>query len=147
MKPSNVTAPHNKFFENIQVDMHSATPKYLQLAHSILEAIESGKIHKNILLPSLNELTYNLEISRETADKSYKYLQHLGVLNAIPGKGHYVTTTEIKQVLKVCLLINKISDEKKVFYDAFVANLGTHVPIDFYIYNNDFKLFNRLLAQ
>ena len=147
MKSSYVTASHNKFFENIHVDMHSATPKYLQLAHSILEAIESGKIHKNILLPSLNELTYNLEISRETADKSYKYLQHLGVLSAIPGKGHYVTTTEIKQELKICLLINKISDEKKVFYDAFVANLGTHVPIDFYIYNNDFKLFKRLLAQ
>ena len=147
MKSSYVTTSHNKFFENIQVDMHSATPKYLQLAHSILEAIELGKIHKNILLPSLNELTNNLEISRETADRSYKYLQHLGVLNAIPGKGHYIITTEIKQELKICLLINKISDEKKVFYDAFVSNLGTHVPIDFYIFNNDFNLFKRLLAQ
>jgi len=147
MKSTYATEPHSKFFENIQVDMHSSTPKYLQLAHSILVAIESGKIRKNILLPSLNELTYNLEISRETADKSYKYLQHLGILSAIPGKGHYVTTTEIKQELKICLLINKISDEKKIFYDAFVANLGTHVPIDFYVYNNDFKLFKRLLAQ
>lgn len=147
MKSTYATTTHNKFFENIQVDMHSATPKYLQLAHSILEAIESGKIHKNILLPSLNELTYNLEISRETADRSYKYLQHLGVLSSVPGKGHYVITTEIKQELKVCLLINKISEEKKVFYDAFVANLGTHVPIDFYIYNNDFKLFKRLITQ
>lgn len=147
MKPTYATTTHSSFFEDIQVDMHSATPKYLQLAHSILVAIESGKISKNNLLPSLNELTCNLDISRETADKSYKYLQHLGILSAIPGKGHYITTTGIKQELKICLLINKISDEKKVFYDAFVANLGTHVPIDFYIYNNNFNLFKRLLAQ
>jgi len=147
MKQPCATTPHKSFFENIQVDMYSATPKYLQLAHSILGAIELGKIEKNILLPSLNELTFNLEISRETADKGYKYLQHLGVLNSIPGKGHYITTTEIKQELRVCLLMNKISDEKKVFYDAFIDNLGAHVPIDFYIYNNDFKLFKKLLAQ
>lgn len=147
MRNSIANVSTTNFFEHVKVNMYSATPKYLQLAHSILEAIECGKIQKNILLPSLNELTYNLEISRETADKGYKYLQHLGVLNAVPGKGHYIITTEIKQELKVCLLINKISDEKKVFYDAFVANLGAHVSIDFYIYNNDFKLFKRLISQ
>nr|WP_207425777.1 winged helix-turn-helix domain-containing protein [Pedobacter sp. SYSU D00535] len=136
----------NNFFENIQVDMYSATPKYLQLAYSILSAIEAGKIQKNILLPSLNELSCNLEISRETADKGYKYLQHMGILQAIPGKGHYVATTEIKQEVKICLLINKISDEKKVFYDAFVSSLGMQVPIDFYVYNNDYVLFKKLLS-
>ena len=137
----------NNFIDHIKVDMYSSTPKYLQLAHSILEAIEAGKIEKNVLLPSLNEVTFNLDISRETADRGYKYLQQLGVLQSVPGKGHYIVTTEIKQELKVCLLINKISDEKKLFYDAFVANLGAHVPIDFYIYNNDFKLFKRLIEQ
>lgn len=147
MKSSYATATHTKFFDNIKVDMHSATPKYLQLAHSILEGIESGKIPKNMMLPSLNELTFNLEISRETADKGYKYLQQLGVLNAVPGKGHFINNIEIKHELKICLLMNKISDEKKVFYDSFVASLGAHVSIDFYIYNNDFKLFKRLLAQ
>lgn len=146
MKAS-VATPSSSFFENIQVDIYSSTPKYLQLAHSILNAIERGKIQKNILLPSLNELTYNLEISRETADKGYKYLQNLGVLNSIPGKGHYITTTEIKQELKVCLMINKISDEKRVFYDALVAELGMDVPIDFYVYNNDFLLFRKLFMR
>ncbi|WP_207422544.1 substrate-binding domain-containing protein [Desertivirga brevis] len=138
---------HDGFFEYVQMDMYSSTPKYLQLAHSILDAIKKGKIKKNILLPSLNELTYNLEISRETADKSYKYLQSLGILNTIPGKGHYITTTEVKQDLRICLLINKISNEKKNFYEAFVAKLGMDVPIDFYIYNNDFLLFKKFFSK
>ena len=124
MRNSIASLSTTNFFENVKMDMYSATPKYLQLAHSIIEAIECGKIQKNILLPSLNELTYNLEISRETADKGYKYLQHLGVLNAVPGKGHYIITTEIKQELKVCLLINKISDEKKVFYGGKELDLN-----------------------
>lgn len=84
MKHSSSTSL-NSFFENITADMYLSTPKYLQLAHSILEAIEHGKLQKNILLPSLNEITFNLEISRETADKSYKYLQHLGVVQSIQG--------------------------------------------------------------
>jgi DNA-binding transcriptional regulator YhcF (GntR family) len=138
---------NSSFFDTICVDSYSATPKYLQLAHSILGAIESGKIEKNNLLPSLNELTYNLEISRETADKGYKYLQNLGVLNAIPGKGHYINTTEIKQKVKLCLLVNKISDEKKTFYDALVEELGVSVPIDFYVFHNDFKLFKRFISK
>ena len=91
----------DSFFDNIQVDMYSSTPKYIQLAHSILGAIEAGKIKKNLPLPSLNELTYNLEISRETADKGYKYLQHLGVLQAIPGKGHYVPSEAVKQETRI----------------------------------------------
>ena len=146
MKEQCITKQNN-FFESIQVDMYSSTPKYLQLAHSILEAIETGKIQKNLLLPSLNELTYNLEISRETADKGYKYLQQLGVLQAIPGKGHYVTSDIFRQELKICLLVNKLSDEKKLFYDTFTEKVGTHVPVDFYIYNNDFLLFKKFFSR
>lgn len=136
---------NSSFFDAVCVDSYSATPKYLQLAHSILGAIESGKIKQNNLLPSLNELTYNLEISRETADKGYKYLQNLGVLNAIPGKGHYISTVNVQQKVKLCLLVNKISNEKKIFYEALIAQLGVSVPIDFYVFHNDFKLFKRFI--
>ncbi|RYX87903.1 hypothetical protein EON73_00120 [bacterium] len=81
-----------KFFTFIKVDEYSATPKYLQLTNSILTAIESGKIQKDDLLPSINELSYELEISRDTAEKGYKYLKKLieggenahEVINLIP---------------------------------------------------------------
>ncbi len=58
-----------RFFENVQVDEFSATPKYLQLTHSILDAIEAGKLKKDDLVPSINELSFELEISRDTAEK------------------------------------------------------------------------------
>jgi DNA-binding LacI/PurR family transcriptional regulator len=43
------------------------------------------------------------------------------------------------------LLFNKLSAHKKIVYDAFVETLGENVSIDFYIYNNDFALFRKLL--
>jgi DNA-binding transcriptional regulator YhcF (GntR family) len=45
-------------FDWITVDELAATPKYLQLTNSILKAIETGKIRKNDLMPSINELSF-----------------------------------------------------------------------------------------
>src|ERR1700760_1356933 len=117
----------------------------MQLANCIEEAVISGKIHQNGILPSLHELTYHLEISRETADRGYKYLRKMGILASIPGKGHFVTASNVVRQRKIFLLINKLSSNKKIFYDAFAEALGEPVAIDFYIYNDDFLLFKKIL--
>lgn len=136
-----------KFSDYIQVDEYSSTPKYLQLTNSILSAIESGKIQNNYLLPSINELSYELDISRDTAEKGYKYLKKIGVVGSVPGKGYYIISTDFRRTLKIFLLFNKLSSHKKIIYDAFIKALGDHVAVDFYIYNNDFNLFKKLLSN
>lgn len=140
MKPSSI-------FDFIQVDEYSATPKYLQLSHSILNAVEAGKIRKDDLMPSINELSFELEISRDTAEKGYKYLKKIGVLSSVPGKGYFIKSVEFRQTLKIFLLFNKLSSHKKIIYDSFVESIGEQVTVNFYIYNNDFSLFKKLLAN
>ena len=134
-------------YQLVSIDEQSITPKYVQLTNSILKAIESGKIEKDYLLPSINDLSYELEISRDTAERAYRHLKKLGVIGSVPGKGYFVTKTEFKQPVKVFLLFNKLSTHKKIIYDAFVAALGENAAIDFYIYNNDFTLFKKLLLN
>ena len=136
-----------KFFSFIHVDEYSATPKYLQLTNSILTAIENGKLQKDDMLPSINELSYELEISRDTAEKGYKYLKKLGVVGSNPGKGYFVISTDFRQTLKICLLFNKLSSHKKIIYDSFISAIGDNVAVDFYIYNNDFGLFKKLVTN
>ena len=131
----------------VRIDEQSITPKYLQLTNSVLQAIEEGKIEKDYLLPSINEMSYELEISRDTAEKAYKQLKSLGIIGSVPGKGYFVTKTDYKQTIKVFLLFNKLSYHKKIIYDSFVATLGEQAMIDFYIYNNDFPLFKKLLQN
>lgn len=133
------------FFSLIKVDEYSSTPKYLQLSDSIVTAIEEGKLKKDDILPSINELSYALEISRDTAEKGYKYLKTRGIIISVPGKGYYIGQTNFKKKLRIFLLFNKLSAHKKIIYDAFVTALGDDVAIDFYIYNNDFTIFKNLI--
>ena len=138
---------HPDIFDWIRVDEYAATPKYLQLTNAILKAIETGKIRKNDLMPSINELSYDLEISRDTAEKGYKYLKKMGVLGSVPGKGYFIQNTDFHQTLKIFLLFNKLSAHKKILYDALIASLGEYAVVDFYIYNNEFGLFRKLLSD
>jgi DNA-binding transcriptional regulator YhcF (GntR family) len=73
-------------FQHLFIDYYSATPKYLQLANSIIKAIGDGKIQKDELLPSINELSFEFEISRDTAEKGYKYLKKIGCSDRFPAR-------------------------------------------------------------
>jgi DNA-binding transcriptional regulator YhcF (GntR family) len=131
----------------IRIDNESITPKYLQLTNSILQAIEQKRLEKDYLLPSINDLSFELDISRDTAEKAYRHLKQLGIIGSVPGKGYFIAKTDFRQPAKVFLLFNKLSAHKKIIYDSFASVLGEQAAIDFYIYNNDFGLFRRLLQN
>ncbi|MCU0380077.1 MAG: GntR family transcriptional regulator [Chitinophagaceae bacterium] len=134
-------------YQLIHLDERSVTPKYLQLANSLVGAVERGKIGNEYPLPSINDLSYELDISRDTAEKAYRYLKQLGIIGSVPGKGYFISKTDFRQRIKVFLLFNKLSAHKKIIYDAFAGRLGEMAAIDFYIYNNDFSLFKKLLQS
>ncbi len=138
---------HGTIFNYLLIDYFSATPKYLQLANCIIKAISAGVLKENDMLPSINELSFEFEISRDTAEKGYKHLKKNGILGSVPGKGYFVKSVELNQKLKIFLLFNKLSPHKKIIYDAFVASLGELAAIDFYIYNNDFLFFKKLITR
>ncbi len=129
----------------IQIDHESVTPKYIQLANSILKAVEKGFVEKDYFLPSINDLSYEMDISRDTAEKAYKRLKRIGVIGSVPGKGFFIAKTDFKQPIRIFLIFNKLSAHKKIIYDSFVATIGDQASIDFYIYNNDIALFKKLL--
>ena len=131
----------------IKVDAYSITPKYLQIVNSVIREIENGLILVGDNMPSINELSIELDIARDTVERGYKHLKHIGVIDAVPRRGYYIKNIKFRQPLKIFLLFNKLSAHKKTIYDSFVATLGEQAVIDFYIYNNDFLLFKRLIAN
>jgi DNA-binding transcriptional regulator YhcF (GntR family) len=140
MKPTGI-------YDIIRIDEYSATAKYQQIINSILKAIEAGRLAQQDILPSINDLSYELDVSRDTAEKSYRYLKKMGVLGSVPGKGYFIRSTEFGTTVNVCLLFNKLSAHKKIIYDSFVEALGENAVVDFYIYNNDFSVFKKLLTN
>ena len=137
----------DNFYKYIDINDYSATPKYLQIANAITKAISDGKLKKGESVPSLNEFSGEIEISKDTVEKGYKHLKKIGILDSIPGKGYFVKNIELDDYLKILLLFNNFSPHKKIIYDAFVANLPETAAIDFFIYNNDFTVFKKLLTR
>ena len=137
----------DNIYRYIKIDDQSVTPKYLQLTNSIIKSIEEGAITKDYLLPSINELSYELDISRDTAEKAYRHLKSLGIIGSVPGKGYFISKTDFIQTFRIFLLFNKLSQHKKIIYDSLVKVLGERAAIDFYIYNNDFSLFKKLILE
>jgi len=135
------------YLKIVKIDEDSITPKYLQIINAILSGIESEKLEKGDILPSINDLSTALEISRNTVEKAYKELKQMGILKSVAGKGYFINNTKFSQPFKVMLLFNKLSSHKKIMYDAFATTLGSAAAIDFYIYNNDFNYFKKLISD
>src|SRR5690606_500719 len=102
--------------DEINIDNLSATPKYMQVAKAILRAVYEDRIKKNETLPSINEVRFSLDISRDKLAKSYRHLKQRGIIGSVPGKGFFVKSNEMHKRYKVLLLLNKMSEHKKVMY-------------------------------
>lgn len=131
----------------IHIDDYSSTPKYKQLANSIISAIEDGKLVKGDPLPSINEVSYVLEVSRDTSEKGYRFLKEKGILDSVPGKGYFVSNIDLKGNFHVVLFFNKLSAHKKIIFDSFIKEIGEEATVDLYVYNNDLTLFKRMLGN
>ncbi|KAB7727077.1 GntR family transcriptional regulator [Rudanella paleaurantiibacter] len=129
----------------IAINDFSSTPKYLQIVNSIIEGIEQNDILPGDKLPSIYEMCAHFEISKRTVERAYEVLKEKELIGGVQGKGFYIQHTKFGRTQKIFLLFNKLSPHKKIIYDAFVERLGSDVAIDFFIYNNDFRLFKNLL--
>lgn len=59
------------FLKILKIDEYSLTPYYRQLCNSILQGIDEKLIDENDTLPSINDLSIALDISRNIVTKAY----------------------------------------------------------------------------
>ncbi|MDR2283119.1 MAG: GntR family transcriptional regulator [Sphingobacterium sp.] len=141
-------SPNNaQFLKTLEISDFSATPKYLQLANTITDAVRNGILNKDEILPSINELSAYLEISRDTVEKAYRHLKNGEIIGSTPGKGYYINKTDVESKLKIALFLNKLSAHKKIVYDSFAKELGDFANLDLFVYNSDLSYLNSLLGN
>lgn len=134
--------------EQLAINDFSRTPKYVQLYNSVVEGIRNKDILPGAKLPSIFEVCVEFDVSKGTVERAYELLKEKKIVDSTKGKGFYISDLEIDRQLRVFLLFNKLSAHKKLIYDAFIEQVGIDVPIDFFIYNNDFRLFkNHVLSN
>ncbi len=136
----------NKIYKYIEINDCSLTPKYLQLSNAIIKAIKEGKLLPGESLPSLNEISFEYEIARATVEKGYNYLKKNGAIDSIQGKGYFIKNLQEHEKIKILILFDQLSPEKRCIYDALVACLPETALVELLIYNNDYGFFKKLLT-
>ena len=132
---------------SLEVNDESSLPKYRQLFNSIVENIEAGRIKYGQKLPSINQLSFDYYLSRDTVEKAYRDLKKNGTIESIKGKGFYVVNSAPESKLKILVVFNKLSAYKKVIYNSLAHDLGENADIDFFIYHRDYVMFERIINE
>jgi DNA-binding transcriptional regulator YhcF (GntR family) len=130
-----------------EIDNNRRTPKYLQITHSITKAIKQGKIKRGDRILSINELSNEFLLSRDTVQKAYDILEKDKIIQAVPGKGFYINRTDIGLSYRVLLIFNKLSSYKKLIYEGFVKAMTGKGHIDLKIHHSNVKVLEDIVNE
>jgi DNA-binding transcriptional regulator YhcF (GntR family) len=130
-----------------EIDGNRRTPKYLQIVNSITKAIKQGHYKKGDRICSINELSNEHFLSRDTVQKAYDILEKEKIIEGIRGKGFYINRTDIVIPYRILLLFNKLSNYKKIIYNSFLQTLGKKASIDLKIYHSNTRLFTDIIES
>ena len=131
----------------LNINTEKRIPIYLQIVDSITDAIRRGNYKKGERIFSINELSNEYFLARDTVQKAYNILHHKGVITSVKGKGYYIKDTNLGSTYKVLLLFSKISNYKKQIYNAFVQTLGDNAEIDIKIHHFNTKILRDLITD
>ena len=72
-------------------------PPFRQLVEQVLNAVRSGRLLPGDRLPSVREVVTQITINPNTVHRAYRELEHLGVTEARPGLGTYISPGAVWQ--------------------------------------------------
>lgn len=136
-----------KMFQFIKIDEESRIPKYRQIVDSIIHNIAVGNLKIDQKIPSINVLSEEYYLSRDTVERAYNILKQRNIVASIRGKGYYIATTRLTTKVNVLFMVNKLSSYKMMTYSSFVDSIGSNAIVDLQIYHCDETLFLSILEK
>lgn len=125
----------------IKVTAKSSLPKYRQIIDSVYMAINNGKLKKGDKIPSINKISTEYNISRDTVISALAELKSRGIIISQPGKGNYIAHTEIGVKEKVFVLFDELNSHKQEIYGGLMSVLKGEANIELFFHHYSFKKF------
>jgi DNA-binding transcriptional regulator YhcF (GntR family) len=118
-----------------QIDASITSSKVTQLTDAIINAISNNVFREGDILPSVNAISKEYGISRDTVFKAYSELKRLGVVESTRAKSYHVVNSSSR----VFLFLDLYSPFKDALYNAFRDKLDDKYIVDlgFHYYNRD----------
>jgi DNA-binding transcriptional regulator YhcF (GntR family) len=131
---------------SITINSKSRIPKYKQIASVVAERIKN-KAFPEDKLPSINDLSAWLDISRDTVERAYKELRKDDLVEAVQGKGYYIKNSAESAQMNILLLLNELNDLQRAIYENLAQRLGDRAKITIQVYDNDAAKFSQLVDR
>jgi len=131
----------------IDINHHSHLPKYKQIVLSVEIAIAEKRLRRNEKLPSVNKVSLEFSISRDTVLLAYDELKKRGIIYAILGKGYYVKSVEFSFEQRIFLLFDELNIFKEDIYNAFLQTMDNNAQIDIFFHHFNIDTFRKLINE
>lgn len=129
-----------------KIDWESSKSFTEQLISSVVNNVQSGVYPSGMRMPSLNEMTEILGISKETIYKSYARLCKQGVLVSKRGKGYFISDMT-GGGMSILVLLDKISAHQQTVLDAFISTIGDNASVTILTHNQNQEIFQRYIES
>jgi DNA-binding transcriptional regulator YhcF (GntR family) len=125
------------------IQQNSHTLKFRQLVDAVEDAISNNQLNPGDMLPSVNQLMKDCQLSRDTVFKAYNDLKQRGVVEAVPNRGYFVA----RKITRVLLFLDTFKAYKEVLYHAFRDHLRKDIKVDLHFHHYNIRVFENILKE
>ena len=133
--------------DGVEIQETSYKPKYLQLAEEIIRQIDEGKLQVNQRLPSVNQISSELNISRETVFKGLNYLSEKGIVRSSNRRGYFVQKVSVLPHVRIFMMLDKMTAFKEELYNSFHEAIGDQGEVDVFFHHHNPRVFEALIKD
>jgi len=108
-----------------------------------MNSISQNELKQGDMLPSVNQIMKECQLSRDTVFKAYAELKKRGVVESVPNRGYFVT----KKITKVFLFLDTFKAYKEVLYHSFLKNLPKNISVDLHFHHYNIGVFEKIINE
>jgi DNA-binding transcriptional regulator YhcF (GntR family) len=117
--------------------------KVQHLTDALVKAIGDGLYPPGSQLPSVNQLSKEFNLSRDTVFKAFRELKKKGIAESTPAKGYHVANPNYR----ILLFLDIYSPFKDVLYNSFITSLPKNYKVDLLFHYYNHRLFEQVMLD
>ena len=125
------------------VDENSNVLKFQQLVDAIVDSINQNQLKQGEMLPSVNQIMKESQLSRDTVFKAYAELKRRGIVESVPNRGYFVT----QNITRVFLFLDTFKAYKEVLYGSFLKHLPKNISVDLHFHHYNIGVFEKIINE
>lgn len=129
--------------KSMSYEFNNNISKVRQLADYIRTDIANGKYKEGDLLPSINKISSQYKIARDTVFKAFQELKEKGIIESTPTKGYFVSNT----TNNILVMFDVFTPFKNDLYNELMSNLPAHYKLDLFFHNFSERAFNNIILD